>query len=69
MKNEKLDLLVKHGLLSSYEYVNVSEAGEVGLRSEFRNAQRVKLVFTNGDTITFDTICSGCLENTNIIIS
>lgn len=68
MKDETLNKLVEHGTIISYEYLNLDEEGNVG-ESKFRNTEQVKLVFPNGKSLTIDTFCSGCNENTSLSFS
>lgn len=65
-KNSVLDQLVASGVLSSYEYENVSEDGIVGDESKCRNTEQIVLNFPNNQTLTVGTFCSGCLENTSL---
>jgi Rnl2 family RNA ligase len=68
-KMEKLDKLVAKGLIKSYTILNVDEDGNVGQRSQSRNTEQLRMVFPNGEMMTIDTFCSGCLEDTIIMVS
>lgn len=69
MNDNTLNELVTDGTITSYDLNNVSENGDIGKESKFRNTERLKLYFPNGNTLTIDTFCSGSAENTVFIIS
>lgn len=69
MKNEVLDNLVKNKDIKYYEFENLDIDGNIGKSSCNRNSQRLVLVFNSGKKIVIDTMCSGCLENTIMIIN
>jgi len=66
---KKLDELVAKGMIKSYTILNVDKDGNIGKESKHRNSEQLRMVFPNGEMITIDTFCSGCLENTTIIVS
>jgi hypothetical protein len=68
MSNESLHKLINSGVLLCYKLENVSEEGEVGVHSKFRNTERLTLYFPSGDSLIIDTFCSGCFEDTCLII-
>lgn len=66
----KLENLVKQELLKSFRLFNMNEDGvAVEKVSGMRNTEKLILVFPNDETLTIDTLCSGCAENTSLIIS
>ena len=67
--NKHLDNLVKMGHILSYEYVDVDEDGNVGLKGDFRNSERLILHFSNEQSLTIETFCSGSSEDTVLSIS
>ena len=68
--NSKLEKLVEQGTLKSFRLVNLNEdRTEVAKVSGMRNTERLVLVFPNDSILTIDTFCSGCAENTTLIIS
>ena len=70
MNNEtKLNELVTNGAIKSYVLINVDEDGNVGKTSNFRNTERLTLLFGNGESLTINTFCSGSAEDTVLIIS
>lgn len=69
---QKLDVLCEltmNGSIKGYEIVNVDENGVVGKESEFRNRERLKIILHDNKTIIVDAFCSGCSENTTLVIS
>lgn len=58
--NASLDTLVTRGDITSYEYSKEYE--DPG--KDMRTTEKVVLVFPSGNTVTLDTFCSGCAENT-----
>lgn len=69
MKNDLLDSLVGNGTIQSYHYVNVSEDGVEGEESYNRNTEKLVIVFNTNETLTINTFCSGCAEDTVMDIS
>lgn len=69
MKHKHLDHLIQAGVISSYEYVNMDEEGNVGQTSRFRNSQRLSLLLSGGESITIDCFCSGSSEDTVLVIA
>ena len=69
MNNTHLDNLVSKGSISSYEYENMDENGEIGKVGAYRNSQRLTFHFPNGESLTIDCFCSGSSEDTELIIS
>lgn len=59
---------VDSGDLLYWEYDNLDENGNVG-ESRMWNTERLTLVFPSGRKLVLDTACSGCLENTYLILS
>ena len=66
MDNHVLDKLVQMGILSHYTYDIVDENGNVGEHSEFRNTERLCLIFPSGQKLIIDTFCSGSAEDTSL---
>lgn len=64
---KRLEDLVINGTLKSYVLSNVSEDGVIGKESKFRNIQRLVLTFPNLETLTVETFCSGCAEDTCLV--
>ena len=48
---------------------NLDIDGNIGKSSCGRNSQRLVFVFNSGKKVVIDTVCSGCLENTVMIIN
>jgi hypothetical protein len=74
MTNDRLEELVKSGTIKSYQYVDVDAYGNYKGTDDYiggdsRNTQRVVMFFNDGQNVIIDTICSGSLENTDLIIS
>lgn len=69
MTNQKLEYLIGKGLITSYEYCNVSEEGEKNKISEMRNSEYLKIIFPDGEELLIETFCSGCMENTTLSIN
>lgn len=69
MEDSKLDELVKLGCIKSYSYINVDGNGVEEKISEFSNSERVKLEFSNGQTLTIYPLCSGGSDNISLFIS
>lgn len=69
MNSSVLDKLVKNGSIKSYNFKNISCDGEPNTTSEFRNTERLEITFLNGESLTIDTGCSGCLENASMFFS
>ena len=67
-KSNKIDNLVKIGILKSFSIENLDINGNIGV-SDYRNTERLTLIFPNDEKLILDTFCSGCSENTAIIIS
>jgi hypothetical protein len=65
MTNEVLDTLVKEGVIASYLLETVED--EPG--SHMREADKLTITFTSGHLLVLNTFCSGCNENTSIIVS
>ena len=68
MTNEVLDKLVSNGDILSYEYHEMDENGELCKKSEFRNSERLTILFSSGAKLILDTFCSGISEDTGIIV-
>lgn len=68
MRNKTLEGLVKTKILQSYEYDNISFDNVVGEKSDSRNTERLILVFSDGQKLKIETICSGVREDANLII-
>ena len=66
MTDDALEELFLNGLISSYQYEEVDEDGNVGKTSDFRNTERLTLAFPNGHKLIIDTICSGSSEDTSL---
>ncbi len=66
---EYLNELVAAGAIKSHAKYNVDENGVVGKTSHGRNTERLVLELNSGHKICIDTFCSGCLEDTGIIVS
>lgn len=64
----KLNDLVLDSVIKEYELSDISCDGEIGVESDCRNTQRLKIVFNTGDTLIIGTYCSGCLENTGFTL-
>jgi hypothetical protein len=60
---ESLDHLVSLGLLTSYEFVNVSANNIEGEISEHHNSDRLKLIFPNGLEVKITAITTGMEED------
>jgi len=60
----RLQELVDSGKLESFSIQNVDENGNIGKTSKHRNAERMTLIFSDGESLVVDTFCSGCSENT-----
>ena len=71
MKNNiRLDELVRNGVIKDYELEIVSDEGIIGTASpKGRNTDRLTITFNDGHLLTLDTFCSGCLEDTCLIVS
>ena len=63
-REKKLDRLVENGTILSYSIENVDENGNLG-ESEFRNTQRLRIVFTDLEELVVSTFCSGTSEDTS----
>lgn len=63
---EKLEQLVKNGMLSSFEFKKQIPSLKDNNISKL--IDELTLVFTNGEKIEISTGCSGCLENTTLYI-
>lgn len=68
MKEAALDKLVEAGTIESYYLDVVNEEGQVGFKGKCRNTQKLHLVFPDGNTLTIDTYCSGCMEDSGFIL-
>lgn len=66
MYNEKLDRLMANGTIKSYSIVDMDENGVEGRRGQFRNTERLRLQFPDGQELIVDTFCSGCSEHTTL---
>ena len=69
MIDAKLEELIAQGQIASYSYVEVDENGNVGVRGEFRNTERLVIRFLNGTVLTLDAFCSGSAENVTFSIN
>ena len=69
IKSLQLETLVKKGTLKSYSYNNVDSNGVEGEESVSRNTEKLTLVFPDGEVLTLDTFCSGCLNDTGFIFN
>jgi hypothetical protein len=65
MTDKVLDTLVKEGVIASYLLETIE--GEPG--SHTREADKLTITFTSGHILVLNTFCSGCEENTSIIVS
>lgn len=62
--SKDLELLVNSGCIIGYSYSNQEyEAG-----SGSRETEQLYLYFPNGITLKIDTFCSGCSENTCLLL-
>ncbi len=68
MNNVILDELVKNKTIKCYSLTELDENGDPG-RGKFRNTEQLVIVFHNNEKITIDTFCSGCNEDTSLIVS
>lgn len=66
--NPKLEELVKRGTIFSYKIENFDANGNPG-RGNFRNTEKLTIVFLTGEKITVDTFCSGSAEDTCLFVS
>jgi len=67
VKNESLDFLVEKGDIVFYTYENLDEEGNPG-EGEFRNTERLTLLFSSGNKLILDTCCSGMNQNTVLMM-
>lgn len=65
MNNSILEELVNIGDLKSYNYETVED----DFGSDFRETERVILVFPSGSKLVLETFCSGSGQNTCFMIS
>lgn len=70
MKAEILDKLVKSGILKEYSFRVLDMDSQVvsAPGNGSRETDELTLVFSNGEKLIIGTFCSGCAENTSIII-
>ena len=66
--SDKLEKLIASGNLKSYTVINVDENGIPNNRSQFRNTELLKLVFSNGEELIVE-MCVGQDENMTFYIS
>lgn len=64
--NDKLQKLVSNGMLKYFEHEEQLPSMEGDNKT--RLIDKLTLIFPSGETILISTICSGCLENTSLII-
>jgi hypothetical protein len=76
---KKLEELVSLGAIKSFVFTDLDADGKpsdksalIGRPSDIcneRNTQQLVLEFSDGNKLTIDTFCSGCYENTELILS
>lgn len=69
MNNSILEELVNIGDLKSYNYQIIEDNFGSDFSSDFREAERVTLVFPSGTKLVLETFCSGSSQNTYFMIS
>lgn len=67
--DEKLNNLVKSGVIDNFKIENVSEDGKVNEYSNCRNVERLTIHFCSGDILRIETLCSGCSEDSVFILA
>lgn len=64
---ERLDQLVASSQILSWKIEDFDENGNLG-EGEFRNTQTLEIVFPNHTSIRIGTFCSGCAEDTCLVM-
>lgn len=65
---KKLNDLLTEGVIKDYNLCSISADGIVGEESKTNNRECLCIVFNTGESLTISTICSGCLENTSLVL-
>jgi hypothetical protein len=69
MNNKSLNQLIASGDITSYQLTLHDEDGNLIEKSKgSRETERLVLTFPSGKILTVDTFCSGCAENTCLVI-
>jgi len=66
---EKLNQLIQNNTIKSFDLNVVDQNGNVGNKGTMRNTEQLILEFNNGQKLTIETFCSGCLQDTFFMVS
>jgi hypothetical protein len=70
MKNKYLDELVASGEIGGYFYDLIDENGfGITESNGSRETEKLTIFFASGKILVINTFCSGCSENTSLLIT
>ena len=68
-KAKRLEELKDKAFILDYKLSNVSCEGVVDSESPSRNRERLVIIFSSKEKLVMNTFCSGCNEDTLLVIS